>query len=82
LLTNHVKKVDSDQTILEYVTVAEDNSRKLTMEVLILKHEKEMLSNASFLGRKEAEDILQRVLAELEEKAGVIMDERGCYEET
>ncbi|KAM7250664.1 hypothetical protein ACFE04_022547 [Oxalis oulophora] len=32
------------------------------------------------LGRKEAESVLQRVLAELEEKAGVIMDERADQE--
>ncbi|VVA95843.1 unnamed protein product [Arabis nemorensis] len=32
------------------------------------------------LGRKEAEMILQRVLSELEEKAGVIQEERGEYE--
>ncbi|KAJ8761339.1 hypothetical protein K2173_001395 [Erythroxylum novogranatense] len=32
------------------------------------------------LGRKESEAILQRVLCELEEKAGIILDERAEYE--
>ncbi|KAJ4836929.1 hypothetical protein Tsubulata_022036 [Turnera subulata] len=32
------------------------------------------------LGRKESEAVLQRVLCELEEKAGVILDERAEYE--